>query len=97
MNLLKRTISAIILIPLVIYIITNGGLLLKLLAIIIAIISAYEWNNFTAKTSNKIRWKIIGIFYISLPCLSILYLEQIEWSLFILFIAVWCTDIGGYI
>jgi phosphatidate cytidylyltransferase len=62
---------------------------------------AMEWGLITGASTNKNRWSIIGIFYISITLLPLLFLKTtvpdgshlVMW----LFILVWSTDTFAYI
>lgn len=99
-ELLMRTISALILAPVILWIIAIGGFTYKFTVLIIAILMAFEWNQLTSQhEKQKALWKIVGLGYIGIPCLSLLFLREqangvhiIYWMLAI----IWATDIGAY-
>jgi phosphatidate cytidylyltransferase len=95
-----RTASALILVPLVIAIIINGGGPLNALVIILTILMSYEWNELVSKSAKVRLWQLIGIIYITVPMVSLLWISStIDGSRWIiaLLIVVWSTDIGGYL
>lgn len=100
-NLAKRTLTAVILAPIIIWITLKGEITFNILVVLIFTLAAYEWNNITKKAKNKITWKIIGLFYILIPALYLLFLgnQGIEFrtQILIILLVVWFTDIGGYV
>lgn len=100
-NLVARTISAAVMIPSVLYITHVGSYPFTLMVLICSILMAFEWEHLTSNAdSNKALWKIFGIFYIVLPCISMIWLRGItdkgELIIYWLFSVVWATDIGAY-
>ena len=99
-NFVQRSLTALILAPAIIGVIYVGGQLFNFLMIIAAVIMAYEWNIITSSAVRKNIWYFLGIFYISLPILSLIWLRSINEGIYIifwLFSIVWSTDIGAYI
>ena len=60
-ELLKRILSSIFLIPLIIYLIIKGSHLFTLFLIICFFLTLYEWH----KMSKNIIYKFIGIIFLS--------------------------------
>ena len=61
----------------------------------------FEWYELTVKDNKKtpIRWKIIGIFYVALPCSSLIWIiDQHNGHVIVLWIllVVWATDTFAY-
>ncbi|NLM03665.1 MAG: phosphatidate cytidylyltransferase [Clostridiales bacterium] len=85
--MLKRTVSAIVGIPLLIFLLIKGGILLYLATIIISIIGLYEfYNAMRFKNYNPINF--IG-YILSIVLLSILYFfKSTALILFFLFISI---------
>lgn len=96
-EILKRIISSIILIPIVLTIIIKGGLIFNILIFIIFIISIYEWN----KMSLSKFYILCGFFFIFFSFISIYQIRNIgnDNYLYLLFILTICvsTDIGGFV
>ena len=92
---LKRLISSIILITLIIFVITKGTIFLNLFILICLIISIYEWYMMKI---NKIYY-FMGVIFLFLSFFSVYRLTnyEVDYSHFI-FILLICvsTDIGGY-
>jgi len=103
-NFITRSITALVAIPLVIGNVYLGGIVYKGMILIIAILMAFEWHEVTfnrdATPMNGLKWKLIGLIYIFMPCLSLIWLrdhtkgfEIILWLL----ANVWATDIAAYL
>ncbi|MEZ5691845.1 MAG: phosphatidate cytidylyltransferase [Rickettsiales bacterium] len=98
-----RIVSGAVLASSTLIILWSGGFLFNLLIILAALQMLREWEKMTDKETSI--WKLAGLFYISLPCASLLWLRGITTveneltgfllTLHILFI-VWATDIGAY-
>jgi phosphatidate cytidylyltransferase len=97
LEFLKRSISSIILLPLVFYIIIEGSLLFITFIFICFIISIFEWNNLSKKKNyNKLGLIFLFLSFLSIYNLRINYDEN--YILFLLIITICIsTDIGGYI
>lgn len=113
-NLAKRVISACILIPAVLFAIYKGGIFFDTMVMVFAICMAFEWNEITkvsvgfsddGKSDNrlsnrsKLAWKMLGVVYISLPCISLVWIiDQLNGDVIItwLFITVWVADISAF-
>lgn len=105
-NLKLRVISAAILAPIVLSAVYAGGTSYEVLILLAAIIMSFEWNNIVSHTDKvsldlktRTYWDLGGIFYISIPCVCLLFLRNVEqgemlimWLLF----SVWSTDVGAY-
>tara|TARA_X000000368_G_C22868900_1_gene639992 strand:+ start:111 stop:764 length:654 start_codon:yes stop_codon:yes gene_type:complete len=96
-ELLNRFISSIILIPLIIFIIIEGGIVFNIFILICFFLTLLEWRNMSKKHNHYIP----GIFFLIFSFFSIYYLRnefnrEYVYLLFVLFICV-STDIGGYV
>jgi len=98
-NLAKRILSAIILAPLVLWIIYLGGIPFKILISVATFIMLLEWHSLVKKSSNPLGWNLLGIIYILVPCSSLIIIREVNGYIvtFLLIAAVWATDIGAYI
>ena len=96
-ELLKRSLSSIILIPIAFFLIIEGSILFNFFILICFIITAYEWLRMS-KFDNQ---KIIGLFFIIISFYTIFRIRNdFNQDYFhILLIAIICvsTDTGGYI
>ena len=96
-ELIKRVISSIILIPFSLFFITKGSLILNFFLIIVLLLSVSEWN----KMTNNINLKILGFLFLILSFYSIYSLRNnIDGGLiYIYFVLLICisTDIGGFV
>ena len=90
-NFKKRILSAIILIPLALYFITQGSFMLMFFTTICFLVACYEWHVMTKKKS----YKIYGF-----PFLFCSFFTFYELDLpLVFFVILICisTDIGGYV
>ena len=94
---MKRVLSTLIMIPVVLFLIIEGSILFNLFISICFVITAYEWLQMS-KANNQ---KIFGLFFIAISFYSIFKIRNdFNQDYFhILLIAIICisTDIGGYI
>ena len=93
---LKRTVSSLVLLSIIIFFITKGSLFLNLFILFCFLISLYEWH---MMKKNNIYY-VSGIIFLFLSFYSVFRLTNFEvdysYFLFILLICI-STDIGGYI
>ena len=96
-NFIKRTISSIFLIPLVLFLIFNKSILFNYFIIICLVIANYEWHKITRKFFLKFAGSIFLFisFYTTISLKNYLDYEYF----YLLFVISLCiaTDIGGYI
>tara|TARA_B100000965_G_C19357436_1_gene654497 strand:- start:45 stop:689 length:645 start_codon:yes stop_codon:yes gene_type:complete len=97
-ELIKRIISAIILIPLILFFVIKGTFIFNCFITICFLITVYEWSNMS---KNK-PYKVFGYVFLLFSFYTVYFVRHKleENSLFIfLFILIICisTDIGGYI
>jgi len=92
-NFIQRILSAIIILPLVFYFVSQGSLLMNLFIFFCFLISCYEWYALTKNLYLKISGFIFLI--LSFYIFYLLSADKIE----IAFLIIICiaTDIGGYI
>ena len=94
---LKRFLSSLVLIPLVLLCIVEGSMLFNLFLVTCFLITLYEWYKMT---KNKMYY-IFGIFFLIFSFYSIFKLRNIfdgDYWLFIFTLLICIsTDIGGYI
>ncbi len=91
-DLIKRTISSIILIPLVLYFIYMGSLYIVFLIVICFFVASYEWHKMV---KHKI-YRIIGYIFLILSFYSFYELSIENFVIIPLLICI-STDIGGYV
>ena len=96
-ELLKRFLSSIILLPIVVFIIVQGSFLFNLFIIICFLVTSYEW----LKMSKKKLIKFFGIVFLIISFYTIFKIRnEFDRDYFhLLLVAIICasTDIGGYI
>jgi len=95
-ELLKRILSSIFLIPLIIFLILEGSFVFIFFIIVCFFITSYEWLNMSKKKS----YSILGVFFLIISFYSIykLRINTYDDYLFLFFVITVCisTDIGGY-
>lgn len=105
-NFILRLITACVLAPLVLFITKLAGFSFTAMIMMAAIIMGGEWSQMTYHKNNL--WKMMGIVYILIPCMSLLWLieqtpsemgPQINGVSMVIsiFVLVWANDIGGYV
>ncbi|MDJ1406860.1 MAG: phosphatidate cytidylyltransferase [Candidatus Midichloria sp.] len=108
-DILKRSLSALILLPLFLFALYEGGLLYSALIIGLGSIIIYEWFSIVYKANvikprQKYKWYILGIVYLLLATISMLFLRNqpcikfaFDYKLLLwVCIIVWTTDIAAY-
>ena len=92
-NFLKRTLSSIILIPLVYFFLTQDSPIIFLFSFFLFVIAIFEWHRME---KNKYI-KTYGIIFLFFSFYTFYVLSENKWD--ILFIISICisTDIGGYV
>lgn len=106
-NFILRLLSTIILVPLILLIVQLSGFYFTSMVLAAAIIMGGEW--FYISHNKKTIWKISGVIYILLSCLSLLWIidqhhlvnEAVKFNgtntIISIFVIVWANDIGGYV
>ena len=96
-EILKRTISSLILFPLAIFLIIKGSLYFNIFLLICFGISVYEWN----KMKLNISLNYFGIFFLIFSFYTVFSLRNInqdEYDFFLIVILICIfTDIGGFV
>jgi len=105
-NILTRTLSALLLAPLVLLAIYLGGTLFHNFMVICGVLMAVEWGRIvnvaatkTLRPLGKLGWNILGFFYIIIPCGCLIALRDLPqgeiiviWMLF----TIWAVDTGAF-
>ena len=91
-NLIKRILSSVILLPLILYFILMGSFYLKFLIIICFLAATYEWH----KMVKKINYKLLGFIFLFFSFYTF-YELSIKYTILIPFFICISTDIGGFI
>ncbi len=96
-NLFKRILTALVLIPIVVYIVIEGGILFDLFLGLIFIIATYEVirivnNDKEISSLKKLIWIIPILIYIGLSLISLKYIRLYdggEFKIMVLFLSIW--------
>lgn len=97
-SLIKRSLSAAILIPLSLGLVYLGGLYFSIFLFVLAAGVFYEWLSVAAKTSEPLKHKIFGAVYLFIGFLSF-YLIRENYGFMtsiLLMVLIWSSDIGAY-
>ncbi len=103
-EILRRTISALVLAPIAMLVVYLGGIYFQACIIFICVLMSLEWTKIVQSGTDlpkldRILWNIFGFIYVVTPCICLLYLRELpnglEVVLWLLF-CVWATDIGAY-
>ena len=80
----------------------EGGIAIKFTVLLIATLMSFEWNRITAKAGSSkypALWKIIGMFYIAIPCTAIIFISEQQNGnkiLIWLLLTVWAADTSAF-
>jgi phosphatidate cytidylyltransferase len=91
-NLIKRILTSILILPIIIYLILLGGKYFFFLTTIVFIISVYEWHKITTKFIHKVVGFVVLIF-----SFWSFYILTIDSKVFFVLLICISTDVGGYI
>ncbi|MFN3827569.1 MAG: phosphatidate cytidylyltransferase [Micavibrio sp.] len=95
-----RVLSALVLAPLMLWIVMTGGYLFLALMLVSALVSFYEWYGFAKNRNHAYLVLGVGAFYLSLCFASYVWLrfgyEEGAWLAITIVLAVWASDIGAY-
>lgn len=96
-NTRKRIISSLVMIPIALFAIFSSQKLFIFLAIVIAVLMAFEWSEMSHKMPNKKKWRLIGFLYISIPLYCAISIRILDNEiLFWMFAIIWATDIFAF-
>ena len=91
-----RVITSICLIPVALFFIYSSKEIFFIFVLLIAILEAFEWITISNTKNDDLKWKLLGLIYILLPTVSLVYLKNkpngsniILW----MFLIIWTTDI----
>lgn len=97
-TIILRIISALVLAPVVLWVVFIGGRAFELMVALAAMVLVYEW---TKMVGRNFLWLLLGGVYISAAIYAIWWMrEGSESGLYHfvwLLVVVWATDIGGYV
>lgn len=98
-NLLVRSVSAVLLIPIVLYIILSSLLLFYSSIVLIAVLMGVEWRGLVTRLQSKLTWSLVALVYISSFVFALCWLrhQAVGQSLLIwLCVTTWMSDIGAF-
>jgi phosphatidate cytidylyltransferase len=95
----KRALSALVLIPLVLWMIVEGGAAFLFLLGFCVAVAGYEWLQLSMKTRHKAVFFVSGLAYIlfSFACCYALREFYAVQAALLFILMVWASDTGGYI
>lgn len=98
-GLRKRILSALVVAPIVIWMIWAGGIPFVVLVVGCVWICLHEWFFLSLKTSNKILFMALGVVYVPLTffCCYLIRMDHSLKSALLFIIMVWASDIGAYV
>ncbi|MDD2840158.1 MAG: phosphatidate cytidylyltransferase [Rickettsiales bacterium] len=95
-----RVVPAIILGILAVIVLYSSIIIFNLCMLAVAILMAFEWITIARSEDETNKWRFIGLGYIILPCISLIFIrgmangsDIILW----LFLVVWTTDTAAMI
>jgi len=101
-QLVRRTLSALVLAPVALLFIHLGGAWFQLMIAVLAVAMGWEWSRLAARAPAPERpgWWAFGAVYVLAPCLAVLWLregteagrETAMW----LALTVWTTDMAAF-
>lgn len=103
-SLAKRTLSALVLIPIVIGLVIWGGWTYGITLAIVIGIAVSEWMQLTARitphTGKRILLGVLGLIYLELSFFEMaylrLYMTDGDYWILVLFLAIWSSDTLAY-
>ena len=103
-NLFKRILTALVLIPIVVYIVIEGGVLFDLFLGLIFIIATYEVirivnNDKKLSQLKKLIWIVPILIYIGISLISLKYIRLYDGGqlkIMVLFLSIWVFDSAAY-
>jgi phosphatidate cytidylyltransferase len=102
-ELVKRTLSSLILVPGVLFLLFQGGVYFDALCGGLSALLIFEWCNLwhgyaskNALKRSEVAFIVMGLIYISLAMYKFWTLKDIPFKQFMAFLIVWSTDVGAY-
>ncbi|MGQ0676482.1 MAG: phosphatidate cytidylyltransferase [Rhodospirillales bacterium] len=102
-QLVRRTLSALVLAPAALLFIHLGSVWFQALVAGLAAVMGWEWARLVRRApagASRLAWSAFGAVYIALPCLAVLWLREGAASgretLMWLALTVWATDMAAF-
>ena len=97
-SLQERTLSAVVMIPVVLLAVVWGGWPFFAMVTLLAIISLHEWFAMARKTDNFGFYAALGILYVLIGflCCALIREDYSFMAAVMFLIMVWSADIGAY-
>lgn len=103
-GLRRRVMSAAIIITLVVFAVTAGGIWFYTLVVLSALQMIREWDGIIP-AYDKNKWKAVGLTYVGIPCIAFLWLRDVQFlelssagmrlTLYLIFVVA-ATDTAAY-
>ncbi len=97
-SLLKRSLSALVMTPLMVGVIVYGGWLFTCVLVLAAFRTQFEWGRLTVLFKCAYLWWLLGAIYVGLS-FGACYVLRMDYGLMMTlayFCMVWASDIGAY-
>tara|TARA_B100000315_G_scaffold194030_1_gene184629 strand:- start:9041 stop:9706 length:666 start_codon:yes stop_codon:yes gene_type:complete len=101
--MITRIISALVMAPLALAALWFGFPYFELMVGVVGVLAAWEWLRLIGSNGpqpQQIVWLIVGLLYILVPCVILIWLRDIDSQgrqiIIWLFSVIWATDIGAY-
>lgn len=104
-DLCWRSISSVVLVPLVLLVVYRGGSVFGAVVAVVVLVGAVEWvrlvKAFERGGLRKLFWLVLGLPYVGGSGLALIYLRVVPDEgmklTFYLLMTVWATDIGAFL
>jgi phosphatidate cytidylyltransferase len=98
-NFLVRSISAVLLIPVVLYVILSSLYIFYASIGLIAVLMGMEWRGMIKKLKSKLIWSVVALIYIFVFVFSLCWIRSVEDGqsfLIWLLVTTWMADTGAF-
>lgn len=99
-DLIMRSISAVLLIPVVVYIILDGSMIFYASIGLISVLMSIEWYRMIENLKRKLVWSLIALIYVCLFVVSMIWIRsQVMGKELLLWVVIttWMADIGAFV